>query len=93
MGDIPEAVEGPLYYTGRHWQLFGGGCRPPGHRRRLKLWNPHTAKPFTYTQNTQVGIENVLAAAAAHLGVAGGAPLLRPTPDFAARWGALDDGG
>jgi hypothetical protein len=39
----------------------------------------------------QVGIQNVLAAAKQHLGLLPGEPLLLPRPDFAARWGALDD--
>lgn len=40
----------------------------------------------------QIGMENILTNVAPHLGVVGGAPLLRPTPELAARWGALDDG-
>ena len=41
---------------------------------------------------TQIGIANLLEVAGSHLGFVTGTPLLKPTTEFAARWGALDDG-
>jgi len=34
---------------------------------------------------------NLLAAVKQQLGLSAGTPLLLPTPDYAGRWGALDD--
>lgn len=94
VGDTPEAVE-------KVWVGEEGAGRPshmgvgPGHVHSGVRHMCMCREPLTSTHrhvHSQIGVENVLAQAAQRLGVVGGTPLLRPTAELAARWGALDDG-
>ncbi|GBF91894.1 hypothetical protein Rsub_04999 [Raphidocelis subcapitata] len=56
----------------------------------IKFFDPEIADNSPEAVES-TGMRTVLSAAAPRLGLAAGAPLLLPRPDFAARWGALDD--